>query len=88
MSSCRDLGSSGDNQARILDRSSAAVELLNTLMELKELILLLEYCDIFSFPRARILWVIDDGVSRLPGLFIHSLGLKKSRAVCGTLATP
>jgi len=35
--------------------------------------------------------MMDDGVSRLPGcvgFFIRSLGLKKSRAICGTLATP
>jgi len=45
-------------------RSSAAV-IFDTVTVLKELILLLECCDIFSFSQVRILWMIDDGVGRL-----------------------
>jgi len=68
MSWCRSLGSSGDSQARILDRSSAAVKLFDTLTVtgLKEFMLLLEcwYCDIScSRSLARILRVMDDGVA-------------------------
>jgi len=68
MSSCRDLGSSGDSQAGISDRSLAAIKLFETLaVVLKELIFWLEYCDIFSFSQVRIpvLQMIDDGVGRL-----------------------
>ena len=41
MSRCRDLGSSGDSQARILDRSSATLRVFDTLIlyVFKELIL-------------------------------------------------
>jgi len=37
MSSYHDLGSSGDSQARILDRSLAMIKLFDTLTMLKEL---------------------------------------------------
>ena len=62
MSLCRDLGSIGDSQARILDRSSATVKLFDTLIVVllvfKELILRLREWDIFSFAGQDI---VDDG---------------------------
>jgi len=48
----------------MLGRSSATV-IFDTVKVLKELIILLECCDIFSLSQVRILWMMNDGVSRL-----------------------
>ena len=78
MSLCRSLGSSGDNQARILDRSSAAVTLLTVL---KQAILLLNDRDIFRSLVLGVLQMMDDEGSRQPVLEFFGAGEK--RGLCG-----
>ena len=63
MSWWRNLGSSGDSQVRILDRSSAIVKLM--FVVLKELSLLLNDIDIFCSLLFRVSLVVDDRASRL-----------------------
>ena len=83
MSWCCSLGSSGDSQVKIWDRSSTVVQLFHTLMAVfKELTLLLKGRDILGFSPPRIGWTMGGGVSRL----LEFQGPKYSCQGCG--ATP
>jgi len=78
---CHRLGSSGDNQASILDRSSATVKLFNTLIVFEVLLLLLKYCNIVCFCWSGYcrLWVVE-----LPSRW-NSRGMKKKRGLLWNL---